>query len=170
MNFDHSKWKALARLRPRHKYLTVYLRPGGTRNQHSIVALRVSDSPETCEGVAGLVWENGSYLLSNLPSITPAEVRAVKNFTDLASGSPILEYLQATNLNGENGWCVMQSMEHFARHFMGFRIQKKDGNFWGVVLLDSQQEQCPFGSSKTGGPLGAKLADRAQVFSTLLEA
>jgi hypothetical protein len=159
------KWRALKRLRPRWKYLGVYLRASEARNRKSTTALRVSDSADHCEGMAGLVWEEGACMLANLPRISAARVRDVAKFDSLEASDPIRIYAESTNIRD---LVLLQSMEHYARHFMGYLIRRQDGTPWGVLLLDSEEDVCPFPTDAAGGVFGQKLAMLAQVFGILI--
>jgi hypothetical protein len=165
---NRHKWRALFRVKPHLTYLTVYMRPLATRNVHSTVALRISDTTRKCEGVAGRIWDEGSALVPDLPHLDPDTVRGVKQLSDLSETDDIRRYAKATNLDNEDGLVIMKSMDHFARHFIGYAIKTSDGKHWGVLLLDSEEAVCPFGANKAGGELGKWMIDRARLFGSLL--
>ena len=159
------KWAALRRLRPRRRYLGVYVRASEARNRRSTTALRVSDTAAECEGMAGSVWEEGACLLANLPKIDPREVRSITALDTLPEHHPIRVYARGTNIRE---LVLLQSMEHYARHFLGCLIRRQDGTPWGVLLLDSEEETCPFPDDGTGGDFGQRFFMLAAVFGKLI--
>ena len=158
------KWRAASRLKFRSNYLGIYLRASETRNVKSTTALRISDNPDECEGMAGLVWEETSCILPNLPKIDPADVRRVSSLDALPFDHPIRQYARATNIRDI---VLLQSMENLARHFMGYIIRRSDGTPWGVILLDSEEEHCPF-ETPGGAPFAEKLSDCARVLGKVV--
>lgn len=135
------KWRALLGVKPHARYLNAYLRPMAVRNQVSTAAFRISDVFEECEGVAGLVWESGSVALKDLPIIDRATIRALSALKDLPADHPVAKYSAGTNITDVS---LLKSCDTYARHFLGTVISASDGTPWGVLLLDSQDDQCPF--------------------------
>lgn len=136
------KWKALSRVKLHAEYLMVYIRPMEVRNRLSCAAFRVSNDPDHCEGVAGLIWDQGGQVvIPDLPRIERAEVRKLLTLEGLQTDNPIYQYAAATNSRDIR---ILRSCEHFARHYVGTLIRKGDGTAWGVLLLDSEDENCSF--------------------------
>lgn len=141
------KWRALVRIRPRHEYLCTYLRPPEAKGQKSTAAFRVGDGSEECEGVAGLIWDaDGQIILEDLPDIAKDSVRKLASDDELARSDDIKLYAEKVNIADLR---LLQSCDNFARHFYGTLIRKSDGSAWGVLLLDSTDDVCPFTSEST---------------------
>jgi hypothetical protein len=157
------KWKALRRVRLRRTYLGVYVRPAAVRNHSSCTAFEVSDDPRDCEGVAGVVWEEGLCLIRELSPLDRDEVRSFKSWEDVPVGHRIREYAEATNISS---LALLQSMDHFARHFMGTVIRRADGTNWGVLLLDSEERECPF--PLDGGNFKVRFDDCARIIGKIV--
>lgn len=141
------KWRAVLRLRPRRRYVGVYLRSQDSRGRNSATAFRVSDDPQECEGVAGLIWDRAAQvMIPNLPRMDRDAVRRVENCAQLAAEDPIRKYVEATNISDIR---LLRACDNFGRHFYGTLIRKSDGAPWGILLLDSVQEVCPFMTNGT---------------------
>lgn len=166
--FDKShKWLALLRVNPRATYLGVYLRPNGVRNRTSCAAFRVSDDPEECEGVAGLIWEQGYVILPNLPRVTRSKIRELDSLQDLPADDPVYQYAEATNVRDIR---VLKACDHFARHFVGSVIRKGDGTSWGVLLLDSEDDDCVFATEGDASALHAqRISDCARIIGKIVD-
>jgi hypothetical protein len=135
------KWRALFRLKWRDDYLGVYLRPSSVRNKNSLTAFRISDQARYCEGVAGLVWEENFVMIAGLQKVDPESTRKIKGLADLPATDPIAQYARSTNVSDP---ILLKSIENPARHFFGTIIRLGDGRPWGVLLLDSEEDDCPF--------------------------
>lgn len=135
------KWKALWRISQGAKYLRVYARPVAVRSARSFTAFRVSDDPQECEGVAGIVWEENYCILSNLPQVDRAAVRKMLRLEDLDEDDPIRVYATQTNIRNLS---LLKSLNFFARHFMGTIVRDANGLPRGVLLLDAEGATCPF--------------------------
>jgi hypothetical protein len=161
------KWSALLRVKFREPYLGVYLRPIGVRNQVSCAAFRVSDDSEECEGVVGLVWEKGQVLLTNLPKMDRSEIRGLRTLEGLPADAPLSQYAKATNVRDIR---VLHSCDHFARHFVGSLIRKSDGTSWGVLLLDSEDDECLFATNGEPNALHVqRFGDCAAIIGKIVE-
>lgn len=161
------KWKSVRRIRLRGTYLIVFLRSVDARSQKSGTVLRVADEPQHCEGVGGRVWEENFYFLGNLPEITVDAVRsATKLLEDLPVAHLVRRYAEATNIRDLT---LLRSMDTFARHFMGSLIRRSDGTVWGVLLLDSEDRNCPFPTNSTGGKFGDRFKDLARLLGKIVE-
>lgn len=145
------------RIQMRGRYLIPYARADTARNRRSSAAFRVDDSPDLCEGVAGLVWEQQYYQVDHLPKFKPGELRAAVD-NGFPGGHPraaeIRTYMEKTNVTDP---VLLGSLQHYAQHFMGFVVKGTTGAPWGVLLLDSESDKCPF-SPKTGGFLKKEMS------------
>jgi hypothetical protein len=147
------KWKALWRTKFGDTYLVVFLRASDSRSPKSAVALRVSDHAASCVGMAGLAWEENFCFKGNLVKPNPDEVRRLRNWDSVPATHPIRQYAEETNVKDI---VLLASVDNFARHFMGTLIRRADGKPWGVLLLDSEDEACPFTTNTTGGAFGQR--------------
>ena len=159
------KRRALARIIWRKTYVGVYVRPAAARHSRSATVFRVSDNAPECEGMAGLVWERGYVLLAHLPKIDRDEVRnlTAESFAKLRSDHPIRQYASSTGIRDLR---LLKSMDHFARHFLGTVIRRADGTNWGVLLLDSEADDCPF--PLDGGHFQQRFDDRARLIGAII--
>jgi hypothetical protein len=136
------RWKAMWRIRWMGDYLGVYLRPMGTKGKKSSAAFRVSDVSEECEGVAGHIWDlAGQWMIYGLPKVDTKVAHNIASQQELDSNQTVKTYAADTNMLS---YKVLYTCDEFARHFYGTLIRKSDGSPWGVLLLDSFQEECPF--------------------------
>jgi hypothetical protein len=160
-----AKLKTLLTLEWFADYLMVYSRSSEARQPRSTTCWRISDRAEECMGVAGLIWEEGRKAIPSLPKLTPShieEMRKAESLEQLSQRAPndaIRRYLDKT---GKADLNQLKTVEVFARHFFGEVIQTKDGP-WGVLLLDSEADECPFAVS--GGEGESKTAFE-RVFET----
>lgn len=159
------KWRAAFRLRWGSEYLGVYHRPALVRNRKSSTALRVSDSAEECEGMAGQVYEEGFCLVSDLPTLTKQQVAVVSSLESLPSDHPVVVYARATRITSIE---LLKSFENFGRHFIGVVIRNSDGRPWGVLLVDSEESKCPFPLPSGGGVVKDKLDYYARIIGKLV--
>jgi hypothetical protein len=148
---DWHKIHAALRIKWAEQYLGVYVRATDSRNPKSSVALRISDNPNECEGLAGRVWEDGWCFLPNLPAISREQIGGIKSFADLEPMHPVRIYAEATHIHDIT---VLKSMQNFARHFIGFPVRRSEGKMWGVLLLDSDAATCPFPATNRGAQFG----------------
>lgn len=147
------KWKALRRIRFGDTYLVVFLRASDARSPKSAVALRVSDQAASCEGMAGLAWEENFCFKGNLAKPNPDDVHRLRTWDSVPATDPIRQYAEETNVKDI---VLLASVDNFAGHFMGTLIRRADGKPWGVLLLDSEDEACPFTTNTTGGAFGQR--------------
>ncbi|MFC4309097.1 hypothetical protein ACFPN2_08405 [Steroidobacter flavus] len=125
-------------------YLGVYLRPKNSWNRVSTAAFRVSnDAPDLCEGIVGRIWrENGLVEVTGLDHVDRALILAVKGVTieSLPVADPVRRYAEATGVKSVQS---LLARTHLARHFVGTVIENAGGERWGVLLLDSGDDECP---------------------------
>lgn len=140
---SRATFRRICALRPGRKYLGVYVRSSEARNKKSFTMLRISDASDGCEGMAGHVWENGSCCVVDLPALTQVEVGKVARLSDLAPGHPVRVYAESTNLGRDEKLIALKAVRFPARHFIGELIRRPDGQRWGVLLLDSEDPDCP---------------------------
>jgi hypothetical protein len=165
------KWIAAMRIRPNRNYLLIHTRSSVARSRNSATVLRIADQPHDCEGIAGKVWEEGAYYVGGLPKITAKQVRHMRDLKQLLASDPVRRYAEATNISNTR---FLQSMDNFAVHFMGSVIRRDDGTNWGVLLLDSEDDACPFslqadqpsakrkrGTFKGAGKFGVRFSELA---------
>ena len=136
------KWKALFRLKWREDYLGVYLRPMDSKGRKSTAAFQVSDDSQECEGVAGRIWDiAGQWMVTDLPRVETRAIRRIASQSELESNAAVKAYASKTNMLSYRGF---DACDHFATHYYGTLIRRSDGTSWGVLLLDSFVEECPF--------------------------
>ena len=160
-----NKWRAAFRLRWAERYLAVYYRPAIVRNRHSTTALRVSDLADECEGMAGLVYEEGFYVVADLPAITRLQVSSVKSMASLTKQDPVRHYAEATKISDLH---LLRTFDTFARHFMGVTVRTSNGTPWGVLLIDSEEPKCPFSMPSGGGIIKDQLNNTARIIGKLV--
>jgi hypothetical protein len=144
-----AKLKTLLALEWFADYLMVYARSSESRQPRSTTCWRISDRAEECMGVAGLIWEEGRKAIPNLPKLHAthiAEIRKVASMEQLSQRSPNDAIRRYLDKSGNTDLTQLKTVEVFARHFFGEVIQTKDGP-WGVLLLDSEADECPFAVS-----------------------
>lgn len=158
------KWRALLSVTWNELYLGVYVRPASVRNSKSASALKVSDHSSECEGVAGLIWEEGGTVeLLNLPPVDVARLKSTHKIEDLEEEDPIRIYCAQTNIRRIS---LAKSFDHFGRHFLGTVIRRSNGTLWGVLLIDS--EEAEFGFASEGSDLKTRLDDFARVIGKIV--
>lgn len=136
-------FRRICGVRPGKKYLGVYARSSEARNKRSFTLLRISDDARGCEGMAGHVWENGSCCVVDLPAVTQAEIQKVSRLSGLPPDHPVRIYAESTGLQADEKLVVLKAVRFPARHFIGELIRCPDGQRWGVLLLDSEDPDCP---------------------------
>lgn len=146
------RWKYLRSIHHQADYVGVYVRARGSRNRHSSVAWRISDVKDDCEGVAGLIWEEGGMVFIECQAeVDTAKLSQVNRLEDLAADNPTAIYASATNIKSLDS---IRPLRNFGRFFCGTVI-KHAGEPWGVLLIDSQDDVCKFGEgSVTRDKLG----------------
>jgi hypothetical protein len=136
------KWRALWRTKWRDSYLSVYMRPMDTKGRRSTAAFRVSDESQECEGIAGQIWDDaGQKIVIDLPRMDQNAIRRIRSQSELDADPTIKAYASSINMLNYKS---LDACDHFARHFFGTLIRKSDGEPWGVLLLDSFEDKCPF--------------------------
>lgn len=140
--FAPKSWGALLfRLRPMEKYLGVYIRPRNVRNHLSAAVFRISDRPEECEGVAGLTYDkNGLCSIEELPAINAEMVSSVSKLDGLSHDDPVRIYAARTNVKSVG---MLRERKQFSRFFAGTVVRDSNDCTWGVLLLDSADQDCP---------------------------
>jgi hypothetical protein len=165
------KLSALARVRLRGTYLHVYVRSSKARHPLSTAAFRIAERRDLCEGMAGRAWdEQGFICVSNLPKIKEEDRLRIQRMTveeilQLPPMTRVRRYVEATGIRRTE---QLRSIDSFARHFMGHDIRTGKGEPWGVLLLDSEREECPFSPSGDGGEFGSMFRAQAVVLGNLL--
>ena len=136
------KWRALFRVKWMDDYLGVYLRPTDSRGRKSTAAFRVSDNDGECEGVAGRIWASaGQVIVAELPRVDAGDIRRIASLSQLEANATVKEYAEKSNMLNYHGF---DACDLFARHYYGTLIRQSDGSPWGVLLLDSFEDVCPF--------------------------
>ena len=135
---------------PWRHYLISYIRPDGSRFSKTPTKFRVAEQASLCEGLAGRIWEEGFYVLSDLPAVNAEDVKRItkrdcRNLSldedpQCTISDDAREYLKATFLQE---WSTIRGLGTFSRHFAGVLIRDKDGEPWGVLMLDSNDPQSP---------------------------
>jgi hypothetical protein len=152
------------------KYLQVYARSQDAKNRLSPIIFRVSDYPEKCEGMAGVVWSEQGACKGSLPKLVETDVRLLRSSTleqiqAKAASSRVRKYVSQTNLNSTE---LVHAVRSFSRHFMGQIVHTPQRRDWGVLLLDSEEEECPFDESEDGGALGRVFRTQAETIGQIL--
>ena len=164
---DLAKWQRLWRVKTHATYLSVYVRAAASRYVSSATALQVSDDPAKCEGVAGRVWEEGLFVLTDAPPITPEQVRATKCLSELSANHPVRIYAERTNV-AEERLTLLRSMQHLGHHFCGSVIKRRDGTLWGVLLVDSDDASCPLKDKVQRDLIIYRLSERARLLGLIV--
>ncbi len=154
-----AKFRALRRLlrHPFSDFLFPYLRSSEGRSSVCVATFRVDDREEECECMAGRAWIDGFFALPNLRRLRKSQRDQIPELTiETILGRPpqdtIRRYVEDSWIRNTE---QLHSFETFARHFMGHEIDTGMRRPWGVILLDSDEEECPFdAASPTGGTFG----------------
>ncbi len=126
----------------RSDYLAVYVRAKGARNRRSPIAWRVSDDPEGCHGVAGMIWDEAGMVDLTLDAVPDVkQVATIRSIGALPPDDQTRKYLEGSNVRSI---ASVRSMKNFGRHFCG-TIIRAGGHPWGVLLIDSTEDVCCFG-------------------------
>lgn len=166
-----SKLRALWRIEWTAEYLMVYVRSSGSKGPNSTAAFRVSDLPGECEGIAGLVWLEDFLVRPNLSKLTEDDRKQIRALTmdqilRLGGNNRLRRYVEATGIKDIH---QLRAIESFARHFMGSTVHGKGGRLWGVLLLDSDENDCPFSLAEpNGGAMGRLFSTQAETLSNVL--
>lgn len=153
-------------------YLYVYVRSKQARHPLSTAAFRISDRRELCQGMAGRAWDEKAFIcVPNLPEIKQSDRNKIRTMTveeilRLPGTTRLRKYVEATGIRDT---LQLRGVESFARHFMGHDVRRVDGEPWGVLLLDSDREKCPFSPTGDGGELGAQFRTQAVVLGNLVK-
>ena len=138
-------------LNPLGKYLIVYARCARGTNPQSCSMFRVySQSPEKCEGFAGLVWSTDFAVKRGLPNVKD-HLKKITGKGDIRtitkSSSSMRRYAIESNLTN----CAkLRAVNRYAQHFLGTALWTARGKKWGVLLVDSTAEACPFPEADPG--------------------
>lgn len=159
------------RIRPWGLYLYVYARASKAKNAKSCVAFRVYRNKERdCEGFAGKVWMEGEFI--TLRDLDAPDPQSLKNrtkgkskLTDLGPGNKVVKYARATNITN---LVQLRARERVANHFVGMSIEDKEGNKWGVLLVDSIKPSCPFPTGVDGEQFAEDFQTYARVLAAIL--
>ncbi len=126
------KWRAT--------YLYVYARASRAPNKESSVVWRVYKDGKGSEGMAGAAWDQREVMIARgLSKIDPGSVRNIAQLKD--AGPEVQMYAKMANIKNI---VHIQGMRHVAQHFMGVVIETGTGEPWGVLLVDSMKDECPF--------------------------
>jgi hypothetical protein len=129
----------IRRIRWRGRYLYVYARSSKSYNKRSCAAWRIYEHKEGSEGIAGKAWEADAVVtVRDLPKIDPESIPM--GMTLEQTDERIRQYAESGNVNLEH----MRAMQRVPRHLMGTVIEDSNGETWGVLLVDSTHDQCPF--------------------------
>lgn len=162
-----SAFRALFKITWSAEYLRVYLRPQHSWNRKSAAAFRISDDPAICEGVAGLIWRQNSLVkVSGLRNIQTGELRDVASVDKLDEAHPVRQYAESTNLRDI---VLLRARKRFAKHFVGTVIENGSGERWGVLLLDSEDENCPLATGPTTSEYQRRFEDCALIVGKIVE-
>lgn len=139
-NVRRRKWATARAIRLRGTYLYVYARAAHARNRASSVAWRIYPDQGGSEGIAGRAWDEGDVVIArDLPLIQPQALNGVRTLGE--AGPDVQQYAEMANIRDI---VQVKAMRHVAQHFMGVMIETPSGEPWGVLLVDSMKEQCPF--------------------------
>jgi hypothetical protein len=142
---DRFRLLGMLPLNPFGSYLIVYARCAKSANPRSCSMFRVySQSPERCEGFAGLVWSTDFAVTRNLPNVKE-RLRKLKRKGDIKDvtkpGHALRRYAVESNLTT----CAkLRAVNRFAQHFFGTALWTGGGKKWGVLVVDSTANLCPF--------------------------
>jgi hypothetical protein len=160
-------FRALFTINMNADYLRVYLRPARSWNRASTAAFRISDDPNMCEGVAGLIWSQNSVVkICDLPTLQSTQLFGLKKLNDLAPDDNVRKYAEATNVTKPH---LLLARKRFARHFVGTVIENSAGERWGVLLLDSDDENCPLAAGSSTTEYQKRFEDCALILGKLVE-
>ena len=149
------------RIRLGARYLYVYARATRAVSEKSCTVWRVYRDKSGSEGVAGRVWEEDFVVLRDLPKFKPSYFRTLQS---LEQGTEdVRRYADEVRAYDI---APLQAMQNYAHHFMGTVIQRADGKRWGILLLDSLKEKCPFPDTKKH--VEAEFRSYAKIISLLL--
>lgn len=166
-----AKFRALCSLSLAGDYLFPYVRSSEGRNERCVAVFQVGELERDCHGMAGRTWEEGFMIRAELPKLKDSyrDDAATLNIEEVRNrhpNDPLRKYVTET-------WIVtteqMQALQTFARHFMGQAIYTGGKRPWGVILLDSDEEECPFdAASQDGGTFGEVLRTHGTTLGHIL--
>ena len=168
---EQRKLEAVRNIKWTADYLYVYVRSSQSRRQLSTVAFLVSDNVRNMsQGVAGQVWEEGAAFLPNLDSLKEtdrdnARKCSVEEISKKKGPDRLKRYVATTWIKDS---VQLRSFDTFARHFMGQVIQVPGVGPWGVLLLDSEEYDCPFPDVDEGGSFGEKFRVQTNTLGNIL--
>ena len=146
------KRRAALAIKWRGTYLYVYARASKAPNKQSSIVWRVYKDGRGSEGVAGTAWDQGEVVIvRDLSRIRPDTAKNVRALTE--TSPEVQMYAKMANITNI---VHIQGMRHVAQHFMGVVIETSEGEPWGVLLVDSMNDECPF----PGGDREEKLFKR----------
>lgn len=158
------KREALRAIKWTGTYLYVYARASKAPSKRSGAVWQVYHNRGGSAGVAGRAWdEREVVIIRDLPRITPASLSNVKSLAD--ADSAVRQYATLTNIDDI---VHIRAMRHVARHFIGIVIEKTSGEPWGVLLVDSMKDQCPFPGGAKEKTFKKQFRDHATMLSLLL--
>jgi hypothetical protein len=166
------KLRSLWRIQWAADYLYVYARSTGAKSQRSTAAFRVSDREPECEGVAGQVWEWDFYVLADLPRIRDTHRKLIRSLSldeilRRRANDRLRRYVEAVRIEETD---QLRAIETFSRHFMGQTVHAPGHPEWGVLLLDSSEETCPFSpQEQDGGSLGRIFRTHAEALGHVVK-
>jgi hypothetical protein len=121
-------------------YLYVYARASRSPNKISSAVWRVYRDQSRSQGMAGKAWDEGDVVIArDLTKIQPDTLDRIATLGE--ADSMVQEYAKLANLDDI---VHVRAMRHVAQHFMGVVIETERGEPWGVLLVDSMKDQCPF--------------------------
>lgn len=164
-----AKFEAVRRVDPFGTYLFAYLRSTQGRNAACVAAFRVGERERDCEGMAGRAWEEGFFALPDLERLRSSDRSRIADATVeevLQRNDRLRRYVELTRIQDTT---QLRSFQTFARHYMGHALDNGQKRPWGVILLDSDEERCPFDNrSPTGGTFGEVFRTHAESLGHLL--
>lgn len=125
------------RLQPTIRSATGWCWPGGgwlvpvARSGHGTkntrIRFRSPDDPTEAEGIAGKAWARPMVLVSGLPDLT-----------DSSCSDSLESYAEATSIPVTWVQKRVRKGKPTPRSLMGFRVEDKQGDPWGVLVIDSR--------------------------------
>jgi hypothetical protein len=128
---------------PWDSYLHVYIREGSFAKSFTMFRVE-EDNAVNCEGVVGRIrFEKGdSVLYSGLPDVSSILLSKIDLSNSRNKESKVVkEYMERGFIKNLDS---LRAIHFRARHFLGSVIYKEGGLSWGVLLVDSNDEVCPF--------------------------
>lgn len=170
-----AKFKSLLRIDPTGDYLYAYVRSTDAKGPRSTAFFQISDTGGmVSEGYAGHVWEWEFAFIPSLPKLTDAEQAKLKELTleeilALNPSTKLNQYVRGARIPDTER---MRAMGSYPRHFMGHMIYVvgSKSRRWGVLLLDSEEDSCPFSpvDANNAGPMGDMFKAQAESIGHVL--